>query len=158
MKRLIHPAEASWKVLPQFFYKCKNLNTFFSAIHKLLSEQNIPFFYKDIHSLFMAHFKQQPINTVHTLTQSLWLNQHITSNRKTLYSKTWENYGITQIKDIFNKYNDLLSHQELLNKYNIRTTFLNTLTLHKCIPADWLQKLRHSSINALDVHTNLSHK
>ncbi len=47
------------------------------------------------------------------------------------------------------------SHQELINKYNIRTTFLDTLTLHKCIPADWLENLRHSSINTLDVHTNL---
>ncbi len=103
----------------------------------------------------MAHFKQQPINTADTLTQSLWLNQHITSNRKTLYRKTWENLGITQIKDILNKNNELLFHQEPVNKYNIRTTFLNTLTLHKCILADWLEKLRHSSINALDVHTNL---
>ncbi len=57
------------------------------------------------------------------------------------------------IKDILNKNNDLLSHQELVNKYNIRTTFLDTLTLNKCIPADWLKNLRHSSINALDVHT-----
>ncbi len=103
----------------------------------------------------MVHFKQQPINTADTLTQSLWLNQHITSNRKTLYWKTWETLGIKQIKDILNKNNDLLSHQELVNKYNIRTTFLDTLTLHKCIPADWLENLRHSSINALDVHTNL---
>ncbi len=81
----------------------------------------------------MAHFKQLSINTVDTLTQSLWLHQHITSNRKTLYWKTWENLGITHIKDILNKNNELISHQELINKYNIRTTFLDILILHKCI-------------------------
>ncbi len=102
----------------------------------------------------MAHFKQQPINIVETLTQSLWLNQHIISNRKTLYWKTWENLGITQIKDILNKDNELLSHQELVNKYNIRTTLLDPLTLHKCILADWLEKLRNSPINNSGVRTN----
>ncbi len=84
----------------------------------------------------MANFKQQPVNTVDTLTQSLWLNQHITSNRK---NTLLDNFGLYQL-DIFNKNNELLFHQELVNKYNIRTTFLDTLTLDKCIPADWLQK------------------
>ncbi len=40
-KRLIHPAEANYH---NSSTKVKNLSTFFSANHKLLSKQNIPFF------------------------------------------------------------------------------------------------------------------
>ncbi len=89
-----------------------NLNTFFSVNHKFISEQNIPFCYKDIHLLFiyMGHFKQQPINTVDTLTQSLWLNR-----KKHLYCKTWKNLCIIHIKDILNKNKELQSKNSLIN-------------------------------------------
>ncbi len=84
--------------------------------HKLLNEQKIPACYKDIHSLVISHFKQLPINTVDTLTQSLWLNQHITLNRKPLYWKAWERLGFLQINDNLNEHNQVLSHHDLVNK------------------------------------------
>ncbi len=48
VKRLINPTHANWKLLPKFFYNCNNLNTFFSANHKLLCDHKIPPFYKDM--------------------------------------------------------------------------------------------------------------
>ncbi len=53
--------------------------------------------------------------------------------KKTFYWKVWGNLGFTQISDILNDDNQLLSHLELVNKDNIKTTFLDTITLHKCI-------------------------
>ncbi len=45
IKRLISENNSTWKILPKLFYKCKNLNTFFNANHRLLSNTNIPNFY-----------------------------------------------------------------------------------------------------------------
>ncbi len=53
VKRLINPTHANWKILPKSFYNCNNLNTFFSANHKLLCNHKIPPFYKDMQMLFM---------------------------------------------------------------------------------------------------------
>ncbi len=64
-----------------------------------------------------------------------------THTKKTFYWKTWEHLGITQIKDMLNDDNQLLSNLKLVNKYDIKTTFLETITLHKCIPVDWLENL-----------------
>lgn len=50
-------------------------------------------------------------------------------------------FYILQIKD-----SQLLSQ----NKYGIKT-FLNTLTLYKCISADWLANLKNSLINSPEV-------
>ncbi len=91
----------------------------------------------------MPLFKKQTIHTLNTLTHYLWLNECITSIKKTFYWKVGENLGITPIKDIFNDGNQLLSHLKLVNKYDIKTTFLVIITLHTCIPVDWLQHLRN---------------
>ncbi len=52
IKWLCNNGEANWKTLPKLFYKCDNLNLYFSANHKFLNNKNnIPPFYKDIHNL-----------------------------------------------------------------------------------------------------------
>ncbi len=55
---------------------------------------------------------------------------------------------------MLNDDNQLLSHLKLVNKYDIKTTFLETITLHKCIPVDWLENLWNCTIKTQEVHTN----
>ncbi len=65
-------------------------------------------------------------------------HQHIMLNWKPLYWKAWETISIPQIKDILNYGNLLLSHHDFVNKYGIKSTFLETFTLHKYILVNWL--------------------
>ncbi len=83
--------------------------------------------------LFMKYFKLEPVNLMDILTQSLWLNNNVTTNKELLYWKTLEDQGIAQLKDILNNNNLYLTHEELKNKYNIRTTFLDTLNIQSSI-------------------------
>ncbi len=46
------------------------------------------------------------------------------------------------MKDILNNHNLYLTHEELKNNYNIRTTFLDTLNIQNSITTDGLKKLR----------------
>ncbi len=96
----------------------------FSANHKQLYDHKIPPFYKDMHMLFMKYFKLHPVNLMDILTQSLWLNNNVTTNKELLYWTSWEDQRIAQLKDILNNHNLYLTHDELKNKYNIRITYM----------------------------------
>ncbi len=53
VKRLTSDNGSTWKIVPKLFYQCHNLDTYFKANHHLLTKQQIPTFYLDIHNLFM---------------------------------------------------------------------------------------------------------
>ncbi len=108
-----------------------------------------------MHMLFMKYFKLDPVNLMDILTQSLRLNNNVTTNKELLYWKTWEDEGIAQLKDILNNHNLYLTHEELKNKYNIRTTFLDTLNIQNSIPTDWIKQIKNSSIKVSKEHNNL---
>ena len=105
--------------------------------------------------LFMKYFKLDPVNLMDILTQSLWLNNNVITNKELLYWKTWEGQGISQLKDILNNHNLYLTHEELKNKYNIRTTFLDTLNIQNSIPTDWIKQIKNSSIKVSKEPNNL---
>ncbi len=67
-------------------------------------------------------------------------------NKNYLYLKSWENNGISQVRDILNENAEFLTHEELKQKYNITTTFLQTIQIRKSIPASWIQKTKHCRI------------
>ncbi len=69
-------------------------------------------------------------------------------NKNYLYLKSWENNGISQFRDILNENGEFLTHEELKQKYNITTTFLQTIQVQKSIPTPWIQKTKHCRITA----------
>jgi len=147
VKRLISDSSHKWKFIPREYYQCKNLKTYFHSKHKLLSSDKIPDFYIEIHELFMKYFKEKPTNLKEILHESIWLNENITIKKKYLYLKSWENKGIIVIRDLFNEFGTLLSHAELVQKYNIKTTFLQTLQIQKSIPPSWIKYIKtHNSV------------
>ncbi len=84
----------------------------FTTVILLQPNHKIPPFYKDMHMLFMIYFKLDPVNLMNILTQSLCLNNNVTTNKELLYWKTWEDQGIARLKYILNKYNLYLKHEE----------------------------------------------
>ncbi len=116
--------------------------------HKLLTPKHIsiPNIYIDIHNLFMKFFINGPECISDILNESLWLNDNIMVNKNYLYLKSWENNGISPIRDILNDNGEFLKHEELKQKYNITTTFLQTIQVQKCIPTPWIQNTKHCRI------------
>ncbi len=89
------------------------------------------------------------------LTQSYWLNHNVTTNKAFLYWKSWQDLGITEIKDILNEQNLYLTHEELTNKYNIKTTFLVTVNIQKRISTDYIKTFKNTSIKDTIEHNYL---
>ena len=144
-KRLTSSTLQKWKLMPMKFYSCNNLQTYFNSNHKLLSSKNIPTFYKMVHKIYMKYFKKEPTTLTEILEESLWLNERIKARKNYIYFKSWEKRGILTIRNLFNEYGILLKHNELKEKYDIPTTFLQTIQIHKSIPSKWIEKI--NSIN-----------
>ncbi len=64
---------------------------------------SIPNFYIEIHNLFMKFFKNGLECISYILNESPWLNDNIMVNKKYLYLKSWENNGVSQVRDILNE-------------------------------------------------------
>jgi hypothetical protein len=131
--------------MPKEFYQCTNLKTYFNSNHKLLTSKGIPPFYKKIHDLYMKHFKKEPTNLAEILDQSLWLNEKTKSNKKYLYLKLWEKKYILTVRNLFNEFGILLTDKELQDKYQINTTFLQTLQVHENIPSNWIKLINNTN-------------
>ncbi len=54
--------------------------------------------------------------------------------------------GINQIKHIIDKYVNLMSHDQLKEKYNITTPFLTTFQLLSSIPKVWKKKEKKKTL------------
>ncbi len=83
----------------------------------------------------MKYFKQD-LTTINNIPkQSLWLNNYITIDNEIIYWTKWGKVGIHSIGDIVNTNNVPLTHNEIVNKYNLKTTFPDSLQLQKAIPS-----------------------
>lgn len=144
IKRLTSKSTSTWKILPQNFYNCNDLNLYFKANHDLLTKKEIPDFYLEIHKLFMKNFKNEPINLTEILNQSIWLNKHLTINHTYIHNHEWIKKGIHYVKDLVDEQCNLLNHHDLEKIYKIKSSFLITLQIHSSIPNKWKNILNNS--------------
>ncbi len=109
VKRLFLNTNATWTILPKYFYSCNNLDIFFRGNQPLKSNIHIPKFYLDTQEVFINNFKNEPFKTLQILKQPLWFNSHISSNPDIMYNTKWSIKGTNQMKDIIDKNGNILS-------------------------------------------------
>ncbi len=100
----------------------------------ILSNKEIPLFYKEIHTQFIKYFKQEPTNLLDILNQSLWYNNYIKSGKNYLINNRLEYKGISTIKDFLDEKCDFIDQSKINLKYN---SFLELLNITSCIPKSW---------------------
>ncbi len=99
----------------------------------------------------MKKFKQTPSNLIQILNQSIWLNENLKINNKYMYNKQFTNKGILYIKDILDDNGDFLTHNEMISKYKLATTFIECLQLKSCIPTEWKDQISKFNILANNI-------
>jgi exonuclease III len=154
IKRLCHDNDSTWTIIPKFYFGCENLSLLFSAYNTLHRNQQIPAFYKDIHTAFMKYFRHAPNNINEILGQSLWFNKLININFDKNLVKQWHGKGIMQLKDILNEQCEFMNHEDLIQKYNISTSFIHTLQIHSSIPIQWKQILKKHTLMPKNIPPN----
>ena len=78
----------------------------------------------------------------------IWLNSTIQSNRKTLFYNKWFEKDILFIEHIVDyRSNVLYTFEQLQWLYDLSdTAYLNHITLTRCIPNEWKEKLNHEQM------------
>lgn len=74
--------------------------------------------------------------------QSLWWNDKVIINKKSICWRTWLNAGIVRVNDLLHPVSPrFMSHEELALKYGINVSFLKVLQIRSCLPFDWRRHL-----------------
>ncbi len=95
----------------------------------------------------MNNFKKEPTTAQDIIEQSLWLNKSINIYNKMVYWKLWITAGIIYLNDITHN-GTFLTHKEIQIKYNIETTFLETMQIQDSIPKKWKHILKQYTYTA----------
>lgn len=108
-------------------------------IHR--SMKNLPY-YQSILKLWFKFHTFYPTEETAIRQEALWGNRWITTEKGPLHNRPWSSKGIRVIQDICHPTEDrLLSHIEVQEKYGIKCTFLEMLSIRLCIPLAWRQTL-----------------
>ena len=141
VKRLVNNTNSTWKVLPKYFYKTKDLEMYFSSAKTIPKKEKIPIFYKTITSNFFKYFKQPPQTIIEILNEPIWQNEKI----KCHFNEILFQNNITQIKHLVNDKCEFMNVQELNKSFNIKVNFLHLVNITSNIPKEWRSLLNNCS-------------
>jgi hypothetical protein len=92
------------------------------------------YFWKDVFNAWCEVVKCiPPKSNADLLTSSLWYNNHIRLNKKTLYYRHWVKNGVNFVNDLMGDDGNFLSLDEFRTKYGIRTNFIEYSAVLKCV-------------------------
>ena len=115
VKRLFKSTHAKWKcTFQQFFPDLSIRDLFLTRCCVDISILKIPLFYKSVIQAW-KQFRQmfKPQSAFDICNESLWFNQFILIEKKTVFHKHWYKAGIMFIGDIINNQGIFLSQEEL---------------------------------------------
>ena len=101
----------------------------------------LPVFYQNIlHS--WIELKPHCIIVQEIYNQTLWFNKNITINGQSFLWQNWYDKGILFIKDIITENGDFLSEDQIKDKYDVKTNFLQVLQIRQSIALQSREELK----------------
>lgn len=125
------------------FLGTRNLKTYLAhkPVPRFPGVRHDPF-YLNLLKLWDALHGFSPEMEDNIRTEFLWNNKRITSGNSPIVKPSWQAKGILTLHDICHPTQArLLSHQELTEKYDVRCSFLDMLSLRLSVPLAWRQSL-----------------
>jgi len=124
------------------------LQTRLSKVNLDMAKNHLPQFYCSVLDLWQTLTKDiLPRNAKELKSEYLWWNKYITMDRVSLYWHKWYKAGIKKIEDILSDDGNFMSLEELNEKYDIKTNFLNVLQIRQSIPGSWRNLLKNNTDN-----------
>ena len=102
-------------------------------------------FYKE-----MLEYWQELRPDVQPHEEIIWNNKNIIVNGETLFYRKWYEAGLIHVKDLLDDKGNLLTLNEVNEKYGINLNILNYTTIVKAIPKEWLENnVNHTKIKRI---------
>ena len=94
-------------------------------------------FYLQMLQHWYTLFSRQPGNLIGIFSASLWNNCHICIDGKPVYYKSWSEKGIKLYGNIIGKNGNLLTKEEMENRYSFKIKQMDYNSLIHAIPSEW---------------------
>lgn len=92
-----------------------------------------------------AVYVQEIVEASYLLSQPLWNHVFITIENKSVLYKSWYIKNLRYMNDLVDKSSAFMSPTELINKFNLKCTFLQAYGIMCAIPSSWNSKIREFS-------------
>ena len=149
IQRIFNQSIHAWKECLSYYLRHKDL--VYIIVHSAPKSKDLPSklsnFYKQIFSSWHDLLQNRVLNIQQIQIQPLWCNSNILVDGKTVCNKQWIDCGIIFIKDICGDNGNILSLDQLSNKYRMHFNFLEYLSLTRAIPHVWKQHLTDTPIS-----------
>jgi hypothetical protein len=145
VKRLIKTDNASWKAVPDlYFKKCLSQDTWKCDPTCIIKQKNFPDFYWQILKCWceVKNFNNEIITPIEIRRQCLWYNKNIKVNKKEIWSQKFREHGINQIHDIVSIDGNFLTHKELETKFDFKCDGLKYNSIKDAIPIQWRKTIK----------------
>jgi hypothetical protein len=144
VKRLFDDEQKAWKDCLQVYFPNVHIKHIFLSrcCIPITMKKNIPLFYMDIMSFWeQLKDKYYPSTAEDIAEEYLWFNPHNRIAGETVFFHKWYKKGIKTIKHIIGEHNELLSDEEIKNRYDLHFHFLEYYSLRQAIPFSWKRVL-----------------
>jgi len=88
---------------------------------------------------WFEYYSKPPQTGIEVARECIWNNKFVVADRKPLMYKRWFEKGIISIGDMLDSNGRVLSLQHLIEKYKLKTHFLEYLTVKEAVPKSWLK-------------------
>ena len=141
IRRLFNGKHSKWKSTFQEFIRhtgMKVQDIFYSRCSLAFDITHLPLFYQDLITTWQNIQSTSIPNTgTDIMNEMLWHNNFITIEGKPIFFKTWYRKGVRFIRDIVDDQGIFITEDQLRNKFNIVTNFLEYFSLRSAIPGHW---------------------
>ncbi len=111
------------------------------------SIKGLPKFYQEV-----LDFWQEIKPEISPVDQILWNNQRININCIPLFYKQWMEKGIIFLKDVLDGRGNIMTADEIKDKYGIQMNFLDYASIVKAIPQEWKHWAREN-VKCIDMRS-----
>ena len=91
-----------------------------------------------------AEYVQDFVEASDLLSQPLWSNVSIKIENKPVFYKTWYLKNLSYVNDLVDEFGVFMSPTELIDKFNLKCTFLLAYGIICAITSSWKSKIRES--------------
>ena len=141
VKRLCANDKRPWKFIPLSLLSNVGGNLLSRCnynIQYLPLDENLPKFYRDTISHWQKINSTNPKTKGDALNQTIWNNQIIRVNKLSVFSLVWKKVDIDNLSCLFdNEGNTLTTFTTFMQKYNVKSNFLQYYSLLSAIPQEW---------------------
>ena len=123
-------ADKIWLATPS---SIKNISTSFNS------------FWQDIFMNWSILYSGSQNTPDGILSQSIWLNDFLKINNKTVFHEKWCQTGVFFINDLLGENNKFMSFQEFSNTFNLNINFLHYQSIIHTIPKSWKEVIQNAT-------------